>query len=138
MSPISAKLERDKVLPFLKSGRATFTLKSLRTNKHYTFKMVKNKPKPDMKIPKPYSLYILTGEDYKWCCNFNDFLQPNGGWYDSPALKGFCWFLRTLIEKPHNLDQLELWHMGRCGRCGKELTDPESIQRGLGPICAEM
>lgn len=23
-----------------------------------------------------------------------------------------------------------------CGRCGRELTDPESVQRGYGPVCA--
>lgn len=26
---------------------------------------------------------------------------------------------------------------GRCGVCGRELTDPESIAMGIGPICAE-
>jgi len=25
---------------------------------------------------------------------------------------------------------------GSCGCCGRELTDPESIERGIGPICA--
>ena len=29
-------------------------------------------------------------------------------------------------------------HSGSCGRCGRELTDPESIKRGLGPTCAEL
>ena len=26
---------------------------------------------------------------------------------------------------------------GRCGCCGRTLTDPKSIERGIGPICAE-
>ncbi|MEJ7804428.1 MAG: DUF6011 domain-containing protein [Telluria sp.] len=26
---------------------------------------------------------------------------------------------------------------GMCACCGRELTDPESIERGIGPICAE-
>jgi len=26
---------------------------------------------------------------------------------------------------------------GQCACCGRELTDPESIERGIGPICAE-
>lgn len=26
---------------------------------------------------------------------------------------------------------------GRCGICGRELTDPVSIERGIGPVCAE-
>lgn len=27
---------------------------------------------------------------------------------------------------------------GRCSICGRELTDPESIARGIGPICASL
>lgn len=27
--------------------------------------------------------------------------------------------------------------LGRCGRCNRDLTDPESIASGIGPICAE-
>jgi hypothetical protein len=26
---------------------------------------------------------------------------------------------------------------GRCGCCGRELTDPESVWRGIGPVCRE-
>jgi hypothetical protein len=26
-------------------------------------------------------------------------------------------------------------HAGRCGRCAKQLTDPPSIERGIGPEC---
>lgn len=26
----------------------------------------------------------------------------------------------------------------RCRRCGQELTDPESVERGIGPICSEL
>ena len=27
--------------------------------------------------------------------------------------------------------------IGSCGHCGRTLTNPESIERGIGPICAE-
>jgi hypothetical protein len=30
----------------------------------------------------------------------------------------------------------ELWHSNCCARCGRALTDPESIERRLGPVCA--
>jgi len=30
---------------------------------------------------------------------------------------------------------LEIWHEGRCGCCGRKLTVPESIDRGIGPVC---
>jgi hypothetical protein len=31
----------------------------------------------------------------------------------------------------------DLHHEGRCGRCGRELTVPESIALGIGPECAK-
>lgn len=29
-----------------------------------------------------------------------------------------------------------LHHEGRCGRCGRTLTVPESVESGIGPVCA--
>jgi hypothetical protein len=29
----------------------------------------------------------------------------------------------------------EIWHEGRCGRCGRKLTVPDSIAIGIGPDC---
>jgi hypothetical protein len=37
-------------------------------------------------------------------------------------------------KTPAEVD-LEVWHEGRCGACGRRLTVPESIERGLGPEC---
>lgn len=34
------------------------------------------------------------------------------------------------------LGQAEMWHEGVCGRCAHRLTVPESIESGLGPVCA--
>src|ERR1019366_4832357 len=33
---------------------------------------------------------------------------------------------------------LEVWHEGKCGRCGRKLTVPESIERGIGPECERL
>ena len=30
---------------------------------------------------------------------------------------------------------IEIFHDGRCGRCGRQLTDPTSVETGLGPYC---
>jgi hypothetical protein len=34
------------------------------------------------------------------------------------------------------LNGCEVYHEGRCGRCNRKLTVPESIETGLGPECA--
>jgi hypothetical protein len=81
---------------------------------------------------------------------------------DAPSARGIAWFVRhlnTLIELRGELDdsdmfertvvetkvakvegilnQLLYYHEGRCGRCARRLTTPESITRGLGPICSD-
>lgn len=33
---------------------------------------------------------------------------------------------------------VEIWHEGKCGRCGRQLTVPESIESGFGPECVKM
>jgi hypothetical protein len=32
---------------------------------------------------------------------------------------------------------LEVWHEGRCAKCGLKLTVPQSIMTGFGPTCAK-
>lgn len=51
---------------------------------------------------------------------------------DAPSARAFAWAWDHL-DSP----SLEIWHSGECSRCGRELTDPASIERGLGPVCAE-
>lgn len=52
---------------------------------------------------------------------------------DARSNVAFAWCWERLDE----LDRhgVEFWHAGKCGRCGKRLTDPESISTGLGPVC---
>jgi hypothetical protein len=33
---------------------------------------------------------------------------------------------------------LSVYHHGKCGKCGRKLTTPESILTGLGPECSKM
>lgn len=56
---------------------------------------------------------------------------------DAPSCKAFTFFWRHLIERHRIHDGIEVWHEGHCGRCGRTLTVPESIQRGIGPDCAQ-
>lgn len=32
-------------------------------------------------------------------------------------------------------DFIEVWHEGKCGKCGRTLTVPSSIATGIGPEC---
>jgi hypothetical protein len=52
----------------------------------------------------------------------------------APSARAFAWawgFVSRGTEPP----ECEVWHEGRCGRCGRVLTVPESIASGIGPKC---
>jgi hypothetical protein len=54
----------------------------------------------------------------------------------APSARVFAWFWRA-AETGANLDQCEVHHEGRCGRCGRALTVPASIVSGFGPECIQ-
>lgn len=45
--------------------------------------------------------------------------------------------LKALAENPGEYARMTGKQTGRCCCCGRELTDPESIANGIGPICAD-
>ena len=128
---------------FLYAGNATFTLRSKKTGTRFTYK-VSHKKGGDVSF-----VSLLTGPD-----NRNDFrylgLLPDDRagevrWigkgkscasHDAPSAKAFRYFLDYVWGR-NDGKGLEVWHEGRCGRCGRKLTVPESIATGLGPECAD-
>jgi hypothetical protein len=124
---------------YVMAGRAIFTLRSVETQKRYTFKVSRWKKNPAVSF-----VNLLTGTD-----NTNDYrplgiLQNNLFRGDrrsvynktSECYRAFDFFYRWLQAKPEMTEKIEFWHSGRCGHCGKQLTVPESIALGIGPICA--
>jgi hypothetical protein len=51
--------------------------------------------------------------------------------------RAFDWFWKHMQAQSMPTALLECWHEGRCGKCGRKLTVPESIARGIGPECAK-
>lgn len=52
---------------------------------------------------------------------------------DVKAINGFKWLLKHLEQD--FVEKVRLYHEGICSRCGRGLTNPDSIERGIGPIC---
>jgi hypothetical protein len=56
---------------------------------------------------------------------------------DAQSVKVFNYVSRKL--KSNELPEfIEIWHEGKCGRCGRTLTVPTSIESGMGPECSKM
>jgi len=52
------------------------------------------------------------------------------------SAKAFDWFFRRVIAE-REFTPAVVHHEGRCGRCGRVLTVPESVESGFGPECIQ-
>lgn len=125
---------------YVLAGNATFTLQNGAMDKHFTYKVRQDKRHKDL-----FLVHLLVGKDnerdYRYIgCYYSDtqhFVaakpwnnQARHAW--PPALRG----IKYLLEQIDNLvKSCHVLHAGTCGRCGRTLTTPESIARGLGPSC---
>lgn len=129
--------------PYILAGRAKVTVVSLKTGARFTYKVVA-KSAEDYHTQYPTKLYfvsVLCGPDNGADYSFLGTIFQDGTYRHSsrsnvslnaPSAQAWCWLWMNITS-----EKAEVWHSGECGRCGRELTDPESIARGLGPTCAE-
>ena len=145
----------DHVRRYVTAGRARVTLLSTTTGERFTYQISErvrvrkdgsNQSEADDGGPD-YFVGLLSGPD-----NQADYAYLGVVWGDqafkstrksrvgpeAPSRVTFEWFWRWVIadHKPELHPSLQVWHEGRCGRCGRTLTVPESIASGLGPVCA--
>lgn len=135
----------DAIRVFIFGGKATFTIRSLKTQARFTYKVTALKGKPKDNLNAVHFVNLLRGPDnesdfaYMGCILDHDvFRTGQKSRVSEKALSMIAWrwlFDRQIKggEMPSNL---EVWHEGRCGRCGRKLTVPESISTGFGPECA--
>jgi len=130
---------------FILAGKAIFTLESTRTGKWFTYKVNKKEFKNDAgEVDKPfYFVSILRGpsneSDYTYLGTINPRFYVNTTSKskvskDSISFKALSFFL-TYLRKGELYNEINFYHEGICGKCGKKLTTPSSISVGLGPIC---
>jgi len=120
------------------AGKAIVTLESRVTEKRFTFK-VERKAQEDF-----YFISVLTSPDeYSYIgCLAGEKLtyRPDRQFRigaEAPSRKAWEWLMRCIDQDRDVSEVLTIWHEGRCGRCSRPLTTPESIRRGLGPVCNE-
>ena len=120
------------------AGKATITVLNPATGNRYTFKI---RRKDDDQTGKSiYFVSLLSGPNNQADYRYLGVIDSNTKKFrltakskarkDAPSVKAFGW-LTEHWEDP----RIEVWHEGACGRCGRKLTVPESIESGLGPIC---
>lgn len=145
MSCNMGRIEQNKALQFILAGKCEFILHSTKTNEDFKFEMTKQQTKEN-ENKFIYFLNTLHGYDktYAGVIWFNDktqefqFSQGKKGQVASKELniRSLIFVLNKLL-KNETVQYLDVFHTGRCGKCGKKLTTPESILTGLGPTCSK-
>jgi hypothetical protein len=131
---------------FIEAGKATLTIVSSRTGARFTFKFVRPEEEPHkerciwvrlLNGPDNESNYAFIGT--MWPADFSTVKRSRASKVgeDAASYKALSWILRAVYVDDSRLDQAEIWHEGRCGRCGRKLTVPSSIASGFGPDCSE-
>lgn len=130
----------EDVSHFMWAGNAYFTLTSERTGKHYTYRLNKLKDK-DMwfaSVMQSYEEYAYFGFFVRNGSDL-DYVHAKPGKsiipHSAPSVKGLKYFVGN-VERGVLPNDIRFQHIGKCGRCGRALTNPESIDRGIGPECA--
>lgn len=138
------------LVKFISAGNAILTVKSRKSDERLTFKF--SRPKDDNVSfsgrPKPIFVALLSGpnndSDYQFlgtifpeASNFTYKVSAKSRVsYTAPSQEFVRWFVKQLNMSPENIfARAEIWHEGRCGRCGRRLTVPESVASGFGPEC---
>ena len=134
---------------FIMAGNSTFTLLNTETLNRVTYKVTRLKDERNNNTDGrvPFFVKYLNGPD-----NSSDFEFIGTIWDDdgvsyshsrksrvgenAPSAKGIKFLTRLIHDKKNLPEQFEIWHEGRCGRCGRKLTVPNSIESGYGPDCA--
>lgn len=134
---------------FLCAGYSTFTVQipaefaaKNGTPNHYTFRL--EKPSED----KPIFAMLLCGpdneSDYKYI-GLVDASSGNVRVTKKSAFGGQSWpvviltrvLIRLFADQQEKIEKSgwSVMHVGKCGRCGRTLSTPASIQSGIGPEC---
>lgn len=138
-APMAGNLKPGTRRNYVLAGNATFTIRSTKTGERFTFKVQKGEPTAQYPNPMTF-VKVLVGpqneSDYRYigAIKATGFMTTSKSAFgmNTPCVKAFGWF-STHMESA----AVEVWHTGKCGRCGRTLTVPESIETGIGPVCLE-
>lgn len=126
---------------FMLAGNAHVTFQSRRTGTRFTYKVTAAGRREGPTGGPSHFVAVLTGpDDYSYLgCIYGRKAYAHGRKSrisrDATSAVAFTWVWSKLTAGEMH-PELAVYHEGRCGKCGRRLTTPESIATGLGPVCA--
>lgn len=134
----SKRIDSVELPKFIFAGDALLTFQSTETNNHFTFRV-----KQSRKIKALYYVKLLYARNqYRYMgiiqvvkeTAFFSLTKKSCVSKDTQSYKVFSWIIAHL-SKPEVLNKVLVRHEGICVRCGRALTEPESLEWGFGPHC---
>lgn len=137
----------------MQAGRAKVTVTSRKSGDHITVLLkafADNRKRQYSDVKKNWVACPLEDATHVFCevpaagDGWNDkvgtYYPKTGRWFDADgADPARVWAVQAaahwLIYEPEATDLADFQESSECGRCGRELTDPVSIERGIGPEC---
>ena len=118
-----------------KEAKGVFTVVSSATGKDYTYKIKRTEFKG--------RLYTHVGVEMGYM-NFkrigtymNGVVKNKKKSVSTESANAIAWIFRMVEQKRFTyLDEMvKIFHIGKCVKCNRVLTDAESIRLGIGPVC---
>lgn len=134
---------------FLFAGHAILTLVNDQSGVRYTYKV--SAPKNPNDTSPVFFVSLLSGPDNTADYTYLGTIFGNGNLStrfrltrkssmgpNTAPVRHFDTFITQLIIFGQMPEGLAVYHEGRCGRCGRLLTVPESVTSGFGPECIQL
>lgn len=127
------QIPHNKAPEYILAGKSYVTFQNPQTGNRFTYKVVKHK------VDDIYFVHVLTSPDvYIFLGTIKNYVfrysQKSKIAKDSKSLIVFDYVFHHLGMGTLN-STIEIFHDGKCGKCGRQLTDPISVETGLGPHC---
>jgi hypothetical protein len=121
----------------------TITIENRESHEHRTFR-VRTQPEESKFAPGQRIIALLTGPDNRYDYQPFAFVNEKGifVWRQHRGRdnrSAYDWYAEMIWElsNPESTwhEKYKIHIAGRCVVCNRKLTTPESISRGIGPIC---
>lgn len=129
-----------RITDYILGGNGVVTLKSYTGIHHtYWFAAPRNRNAGDDTM---FIKTLVDGGDWVYVGMYKDknfhLTKASRFSMQSPIVKGVFFILKLMFKPDFSDERMHLYHMGICSRCGRPLTNPDSIEFGIGPVCREL
>jgi hypothetical protein len=133
-------------LNFIFGGKSHFTIANKDTGNQFSFKIIQSDNSPSIfyvNIKNRKDIDPVTNSTYVYGGfivnkdNEMKYYQGAGGKMSEKhqSVRALMYVLKHLQKEDLPLN-VSVYHVGKCGHCGRKLTDAHSIEIGLGKDCA--